>query len=227
MGGGEGTQLEGAGHYFSTDPRSHAGYKRSFTNARIDREFHPENHPELKDMYTSDPSADVYDMGIWNKFKDKLPELYKAHEYDVGLNVNPEDLLHWDKPLKEHSDHIQNVAANLMTNKVVGNPLNLPGQDLPNFIRETLYDKIMGQNYSKDHPAFSPGLGTEEKAHYLTSKALEAMGIPGMKYPSHNKTGKNPNYVIWHDKAIDILKKYGLIGMIGSGALSQMNKENK
>lgn len=57
------------------------------------------------------------------------------------------------------------------------------------------------------------------------SAALREAGIPGIRYKdagSRGADGGTSNYVVFDDKLIDIIKKYGLAGLLaGSGALSQ------
>ena len=50
---------------------------------------------------------------------------------------------------------------------------------------------------------------------------LRQAGIPGIKYLDQGSRagGKGTyNYVVFDDKLIDIIKKYGIAGLIGAGA---------
>lgn len=51
-------------------------------------------------------------------------------------------------------------------------------------------------------------------------------GIPGIKYLDQGSRAAgngSRNYVVFDDKLIDILKKYGLFGSLGMGAASMMS----
>ena len=53
------------------------------------------------------------------------------------------------------------------------------------------------------------------------SQFLNAAGIPGIKYLDQGSRGAGEgsrNYVVFDDSLIEILKKYGLIGLLGGGA---------
>jgi hypothetical protein len=47
---------------------------------------------------------------------------------------------------------------------------------------------------------------------------LRDAGIPGLRYTGEGATEAAPNYVMFDDKLIDILRRYGLLGMLGGGA---------
>jgi hypothetical protein len=52
---------------------------------------------------------------------------------------------------------------------------------------------------------------------------LQEAGIPGIKYLDRMSRAAGEgtrNYVVFNDKLIDIVKKYGLAGLLGSGMLA-------
>jgi len=52
-------------------------------------------------------------------------------------------------------------------------------------------------------------------------RALRDAGIPSIRYLDQSSRGKGEgtsNYVVFNDKIIDILRKYGIAGLIGGGA---------
>jgi hypothetical protein len=60
------------------------------------------------------------------------------------------------------------------------------------------------------------------------SAKLKDMGFPGVKYLDGGSRGAGQgsrNYVVFDDKLIDILKKYGMGGILGAGGASQMQGE--
>lgn len=53
------------------------------------------------------------------------------------------------------------------------------------------------------------------------SQSMRDAGIPGIKYLDQGSRAAGDgsrNYVVFDDKIIDILKKYGLLGAMGGGA---------
>lgn len=62
-------------------------------------------------------------------------------------------------------------------------------------------------------------------------KKLAEAGIPGIRYLDQGSRGKGEgsyNYVVFDDSIIDILKKYGLAGLIGgSGAFNDHNASER
>ena len=57
------------------------------------------------------------------------------------------------------------------------------------------------------------------------SSALREAGIPGIRYldqGSRTAGEGSRNYVVFDDKLIEILRKYGLLGMAGGAAVNEM-----
>lgn len=57
------------------------------------------------------------------------------------------------------------------------------------------------------------------------SKKLLEAGIPGIRYKDAGSRGTDAgtyNYVVFDDKLIEILRKYGLLGMAGGAAANEM-----
>lgn len=128
--------------------------------------------------------------------------------YEVGINADPEHFLHWDKPIAEQSEAVQKAIAAggrvTRAQAVADNP------------------QMTGAQYYKM-------LGSEPAAASMT---LERSGIPGIRYADAGSrvdgasSGTN-NMVVFDDKTIEILRKYGLAGLAalgaGQGALGSMS----
>jgi hypothetical protein len=112
--------------------------------------------------------------------------------YEVNLDVDPEHLLDWDKPLSEQSEHVKKVLRELPWGEPYAASNTLTGgQIVPKTVE-----------------------GAEQ---------LRAAGIPGIRYLDQGSRAAGEgshNYVIFDDKLIDILKKYGLGGLVAGGALA-------
>lgn len=117
--------------------------------------------------------------------------------YEVGIRANPEHFLDWDKPLSEQHPKVREAAKTMKY---------LPGEQ-----------RELGQ--LKGREILNSMHGTDQEA----TAALREAGIPGIKYLDQGSRGKGDgtrNYVVFDDKLIDILKKYGIAGI---GALPAMN----
>lgn len=119
----------------------------------------------------------------------------KGHMYEVNINARPEQFLDWDRPLAQ-----QGSPANEGVNSII----RLTGRE-----RETLPTRSVYEM-----------LGSPQEA----SSRLREAGIPGIKYfdaGSRDAGEGTRNYVVFDDRLIDIMKKYGLPMMTaGAGAAS-------
>ena len=134
--------------------------------------------------------------------------------YKVGLAPKPDELLDYDLPLSQQSDFIKN------------NPL----------IKQLISEDA---SYRQRYPS-SP-IGERHGGNVLTTISeaeLNASGIKGLKYRAAGSRGANVdtadaemNYVIFDDKAIKILEKYGIVGPVavtaaGTAAVNRGRNDN-
>ena len=119
--------------------------------------------------------------------------------YEVNLRTNPERLLDWDKPLAGQSAGVREALKAVPWGEPYVNSIVLTG----------------GQIAPK----------TVEGAAQLRKS-----GIDGIRYLDGGSraagTGSS-NYVIFDDKLIDLLRRYGLLGMVGGGAAAAGNKNKQ
>jgi hypothetical protein len=123
--------------------------------------------------------------------------------YQARINAAPEHFLDWDKPLSEQSPQVQAALGELGMHEKDATG----GQ-----IHDWLVNREGGQ-----------AGGTE---------ALQSAGIPGIRYLDQGSRGAGAgthNYVVFSDKIIDILKKYGLagLGLLGAGGLGAAAMPNQ
>ena len=126
---------------------------------------------------------------LMSAFNDLMERSPPGRMYQVGINASPEHFLDWDKPLSEQSDHVRNALKGVVDERN-------PGSDV--------------------HEALVNIHGSDEAA----TQALRQAGIPGIKYldqGSRSAGEGSRNYVVFDDKLIDIIKKYGLVGLLGGG----------
>lgn len=159
----------------------------------------------------------------------KAVPIDKGHMYEVQINADPAHFLDWDKPLSQQGELVQrsvpplNVSArSIGVNPNLGEELfdvtTKGGGSLGTFPKSKL-DEVMS-NPSKFDPRTggmiyeSRGLVPGDYADKTAAtKALLDRGIPGIKYLDQGSRGAgegSSNYVVFNDKIIDILKKYGV-----------------
>jgi hypothetical protein len=127
---------------------------------------------------------------------DELLGKKRGRMYEVAINADPAHFLDLDRPLNEQSEHVKGV---LQRGKWAGPSADDTGLE------------------------FIKGLAPE---HHLQ---LGKEGIAGLKYldqvsrwATDMRLGEvaplTRNYVVFDDKLIDIIKKYGIAGLIAGGA---------
>jgi hypothetical protein len=132
-------------------------------------------------------------------------EVNPGRMYEVNINARPEEFLDWDKPLAQQPSTVRNVVDPRLK------------ADFP--------DIEASAPWIKGNEVWQAVARTEGKNN--ASSALREAGIPGIRYldqGSRNAGQGSSNYVVFDDKLIDILKKYGLFGMAPVGA-SQMGDQ--
>ena len=125
----------------------------------------------------------------------------KGHMYEVNINADPADFLDYDAPLSEQSawQKIRNFW-----DETLGDP---------DIIQERLGvapENTTGGDYMSK---LGSGLSTANDAA-ISAKLREA-GVPGIKYFDQGsrsaKTGTR-NFVVFDDKLVSIVRKYGIAG---------------
>ena len=147
-------------------------------------------------------------MDVVNNF-DELVGRGPGKMYEVQINADPERFLDWDKPLSGQPaamDRLRRMGA-----------LKDDGS-LSFMYRES--PRSGGEVYERLTSPMAEKLTGGHGAVAATS-ALREAGIPGIKYldqGSRSAGEGSRNYVVFDDKLIDILRKYGLLGPMAGGA---------
>ena len=144
----------------------------------------------------------------------------KGKMYKVGLTPKPDDLLDYDAPFSEQTKSVQ---ENLVKAGYDVDP-NTSGSG------GMILDAIMS-NIAKEGAHLELG-GKKSHASQIASKRLSDAGIPGIKYRAAGSRSSDVsdaaakrNYVIFDDKAIKILEKYGIVGPVAITALGAAKQE--
>lgn len=237
IGSGEGNQVYGHGLYFAGNEGVAKGYRDTLSD-KVFKALTPDEHQLINpiaakyalkrnavdeqienlqgnishlrgrmakpDKFSSEHDAPTLAMmeqqlAAWQKLKAD-PSTSGGHMYEVGLHADPEKLLDWDAPIGSQAGPVQDALR--------------PRGIKPEWTGAQAYEstKLVPGDYRDPAAA---------------SKSLLDMGVPGIKYldgQSRDAGAGSHNYVMFDDKLIDILRKYGLAGAApvgGAAALSQ------
>ena len=241
IGTGEGAQAYGHGLYFadakdvskSYIPRDidhedwmYQQYKANegdpYMAEAWERAMQHEYPSDLREL-AIDPDYEEQTQAAYNAVADALEENPPSGMLaKVELDVDPDTLLDWDKPLSEQSEGVR---------KIMGGALNLP-REIP---IEPPRSGAMGQYATMTGGDAYAMLGarlSKDDGHYHSSpkqKAASAYflnaGIPGIRYRdgmSRDGGSGTSNYVMFDDAPISIVERgnadIGLLGALGAGA---------
>jgi hypothetical protein len=220
IGTGEGAQAYGHGLYFAENPKVAEAYKLDpkmnmwarkenwspTQEAAAERFYNNKSNPEaaLADIEERIKNSRMYGdseqaVAALRQERDLLASGWRppvSRMYEVNINASPDSFLDWDKPLSKQP-HVQDALydrlLDQMPHKKAADMLDVNS----NAAGDILYRK------------FSPN-------HREATEALKAGGIPGIKYldqGSRTAGEGSRNYVVFDDKLIDIIKKYGLAAL--------------
>jgi hypothetical protein len=170
-------------------------------------------------------------------------EAHKGRMYEVGIKANPEHFLDWDKPLSEQHPTVQKAIEDnfLLPTKPTDTGQQLydafrsygrgggdeSGSRLSERLREAGIPGIKYLDQGSRDPAKMKELAADLAQYREAAKHWEATGnkeklaIANKQIDVLSKRlQETRNYVVFDDKLIDILKKYGIAGI---GALPAMN----
>jgi hypothetical protein len=242
IGTGEGAQAQGHGLYFASkeiDARPYrtelpkGNYKNTVDEAPVwQRAFtkngdeyiakSPEEIEAASRLWAEGGDYDAAIYAISKNFKNNPNEQTKIIDalknmqqreltssggmYEVNLNTTPDRLLDWDAPLSRQPQEVQNAFS----------------EAAPDVMR--YWQSVSGKG--GDHGGFqyrilADDLGGSRVAAPQASQRLREAGIDGVQYlaPSSRAAGDGTrNYVMFDDKLIDILRRYGIAGTLGGGA---------
>jgi hypothetical protein len=159
--------------------------------------------------------------------------------YKVGLAPKPDELLDYDLPLSQQPRPVQKQIENLVGDLLAGEPEaynNFDFQALAAIKGDTksnwMGQKIPPEGYSptgddllRDLKKFFESQDFQNELYgrgdRLASELMTQFGIPGIKYRASGSRGAatadeaaERNYVIFDDKAVNILEKYGIAGPV-------------
>lgn len=230
IGTGEGAQAYGHGLYFAENENVAKGYADALQKIKIGGKELAEDPAAMlgtQTGITGRAAIMVREMGydkaleaakaelardqtVWaddlvNAVKDvgDKPVEVQRHMYQVRLNVKPDELLDWDRPLSEHPQKVQDALRK--TGHIDFDPKDFPAVTAGGAISEA------SQESAKRAAKFS--------------QQMNRAGIKGIRYKdagSRSGEGGTYNYVIFDDKLVDILKRYGIPFTVGAGGAAMV-----
>lgn len=245
IGTGEGAQAYGHGLYFAENE----GVARAYRNTLSDTAIVPDGTPDLEKRaaqmaLTFGGNTPEGAMAWLGKFKSGAkhtsptltPELIETvakkfaigefrpggRLYQVDVAADPADFLDWDKPLSEQPAKVREaVFDNYKVPGWQGDKVPLRSV-MQQFADGGLDPMKAAEPYYLDqrggYAALSSQMGSKGAA-----ETLREAGIPGIRYLDAGSRGAGDgsrNYVVFDDRLITILKKYGALPAAFGGALA-------
>lgn len=156
--------------------------------------------------------------------------------YQVGLHVNPDELIDYDKTFDEQSAFVQEAILKVLDEVNLDDAMNM-GVDVfsPPYngneeqalqaTKQAMLDDFAVVRFLNN---WSVLRGAENSGEEL----LEKHGVKGIKYKAQRGVGARnvpetgaDNYVIFDDKLINIMKKYGIVGPVAVTAMKSEEQE--
>lgn len=142
--------------------------------------------------------------------------------YEVNIHADPERFLDWDKPVSR-----QNESALAALKETGLNIEKMNGREGLKSIPLPQFGKVMppppplpapegGRPLGQIYNVIERVMGADR-----ATAAFRDAGIPGIKYLDAGSRGAGDgtrNYVVFDDKLIEILRKYGIGGILAGGA---------
>jgi len=235
IGTGEGAQAYGHGLYFAENEGIAKGYRDKLADTPSTAKFYLNRASGDPSKAATDywqdvirgPNLSATEMEQAKRTAAVIQRGGAGHMYKVDLNADPAKMLDWDKPLQGQGiweklhPNVREAIDETMDNRGM-NPMGdtleaYTGRELHGALRhedvhEVLPAEIGNSNWYKGD--------TTEKRH--TAEYLKSLDIPGIKYldqGSRSAGDGSRNYVMFNDKLIDIIKKYGLAGIAPPAAM--------
>ncbi len=210
IGTGEGAQSFGHGLYFA----GNEGVARSYRD-QLTKTSHPDpaTNIAVKSLAagrTPDEAASTLSLLFPERSMADIRSTIQSaqdykpptgHMYEVNLQHNPEHMLDYDKPLSEQSQQVKDALKLTESQNWATNG------------GKYLKSDTLG-HYLFDDTPISELVRSPEQA-----QKLKDAGIAGVKYFDRGSRAGGEgsrNYVAFDDKNIDILRKYGIPGLISA-----------
>jgi hypothetical protein len=257
IGTGEGAQAYGYGLYFTDsediakfyrDSVTDSGYYLELDGQPIDSVYTQDNIEKHALTLSNIVENDEYDdaLVVLDNLGQGVPNLVDA-QYLAESSLNKQQQAVFDKLVKSgFLTEADPVEGTMYKVGLAPKPDELMDYDLSLNRQPEKIKKVLQPFYEKYGVANTADVGTLLESakrtgaipdDALTEKFVEA-GIPGIKYRAAGSRGANVdtadaemNYVIFDDKAVKILEKYGIVGPVavtaaGAAAVNRGRNDN-
>jgi hypothetical protein len=214
IGTGEGAQAYGHGLYFAENPAVARDY-RSKLSMSANVGGSPVDSTAMYYLQQNGFDKAAARAALEKSLGTKLPDTHMSVQainsynpgrmYEVNINARPDQFLDWDKPLMQQPENVRGALADRI--KAISKNDVL----MPRYMEAVEKGTLPGNAI---YEGVAPG------GRQSSTDALRAAGVPGIKYldqGSRTAGQGSSNYVVFDDKLIDILRKYG-IALPGAGA---------
>ena len=214
IGTGEGAQIYGWGLYFAQARAVAEEYAKTLYKSKLsdaakdtakywidqasgDKERAVEMLNALREERGFSPNEDDE---IIDAIREKGGNVYK-----VKINANPDELLHWDKPLSEQSQKIQNLIPSL--SEKLGYEVD------PESTGKKIYldlERAFFMHPNENHPEWMRGQEIRIPIAKIASEYLNSLGVKGIQYldqasrDSEDESSRTHNYVVFNHQDIKI-----------------------
>lgn len=180
-----------------------------------------ESPPELADLRAGLLRDSV---AVAKAARNVKPEYFapnKGHMYEVNINADPNTFLDYETPFSAQPENVKSVLTKMM---LEGDALRADKSSFTGADAMSAANRWANQN----RDFLAEKYGSEALYGHVTpiiSKELNAAGVPGVKYfdaGSRAASEGTRNYVVFDDKIVEIMRKYGLMGPIGAGIAAKI-----
>ena len=249
IGTGEGAQVYGNGLYFTDSKDIAKFYKDALSDSMAETRFvfdgttYERGSPEWKmlsliknksissaknlvkilesDLADGKPYVTADSIKRYKNILDQAPKksdikMEQGRIYEVNIKTVTDDLLNFDAPLSEQSETVKKAIVSLGMNispKTKGSQIY---EQIGSVLSEPPFDNRLSNT-------------TNSVTSKKVSEKLNSLGIKGIRYKAGQLSVKDSdatNYVIFDDKIIDIMKKYGIVGAVGVTAANSNEAES-
>jgi hypothetical protein len=238
LGTGTGHQAYGHGLYFAGDENDAKNYREMLKNngsIDIEHESYKLGIPLDRDAQADlrsvsrnvigDPMAAAKALQARNPATREMPQEKLAdlidrhrkstsgHMYKVKLNVKPEELLDWNKPLSEQHPNVQAALSRTMPDYTIKNMAGMPHAFANGKMIEVNPNGLTGRDaYVLSRMGKSTENSNSHQDAKATSEHLLSEGIKGIRY----EEGVGHDYVMFHHDPVKVVDKYEYGGEVAT-----------